>query len=131
MDDWDVRAHEPTREGVDERSTGAMTAAAFVAPWVLLSLALPGEHRWRALALLGLLGLLLVLAALVTERLARARGLDPTWWSFLAVVTFGVAMLLAYRWRSAWSGHPQSICRDCHRIGDAREPFCFGCGAMS
>lgn len=130
MDDWDVRVPEPTHDGLDARATGPLTAAAFIAPWMLLSFALPGEYRWKALLLLGVLGMLLVLAALVTERLAMARGLDPAWWSFVAVVTFGLGMLAVYKWKAGMGGHPQFICRDCRRIGDAREPFCFGCGAI-
>lgn len=110
---------------------GALTAAAFVAPWILLSLALPDVWRWRGLVLLGMLSFLLVLAASIAERMARERQGDPTWWAFLTVVTFGYALaILALRRRAGGAPTPTTLCGKCGRLGDAREPFCFSCGAF-
>lgn len=134
MDDWDATTRgERLREAdlnTDQAAAaaGGLTAAAFIAPWALLSFALPAQWRWKALALLALLGLLLALTAMVAERLARARQLDVAWWSFLAVVTFGAATLALYKWKAGYGGNPQFVCHGCGRLGDAREPFCFGCG---
>lgn len=134
MDDWDATTRaERLREGDHSTTSGSaaaggLTAIAFIAPWALLSFALPPAWRWKALALLALLGLLLALSAMVAERLARARQLDAAWWSFLAVVTFGASTLALYKWKDGAAGHPQFVCHGCGRLGDAREPFCFGCG---
>lgn len=131
MDDMDL-AESTRRDDVGaSTAAGPITAAAFVLPWALLAFALPGEWRWKALALLALLTLLLCLAALVGERMARARGLDAAWWGFLCVVTVGFALLAIYAWPAgAGRSNPQFVCKPCGRLGDAREPFCYGCGSF-
>lgn len=130
----DVDAHEADATGTHEGAVPAsmLTAGAFVTPWALLSFALPPDSRWRSLVLLALLFLLLTLAAIHTDRVARARRLDATWWSFLAVVTFGWAMLgahLAQPQRRARGRYGELLCHDCGDLYDARQTFCYRCGA--
>lgn len=108
---------------------GALTAAAFVAPWALLAFALPEPWRWKELVLLVTLGLLLVAAAAVAERIAARKGLDPTWWAFLAVVTLGYGLIALLRWPDGKArGSATYLCGQCARVGSIHEPFCFGCG---
>lgn len=124
----DAQASDATMS--PEPSAGAVTAAAFVAPWLLLALALPAPWRWQGLALLGLLAFLLVLAAGAADRMARQRGLDPAWWGFVAVVSFGFGLAVLLAWRPGFRMPKAThLCDECDRLVEVDEPFCFGCGA--
>ena len=104
--------------------------AAFLAPWLLLSLLLPEPWRLESLGLLALLGLLLFAAGLWARRRAESRGLDGQAWAFAAVVSFGYANAVLLVWRpEPGELAPSYACGECGRIGHLHEPFCFGCGA--
>lgn len=107
-----------------------LVVVAFLAPAALLSLFLPDVYRLTALALLGLLALLLVLAAWWSHRAALAQARDPAQWAFITVVTLGAAMLLLLSPPSPASATTHYVCIDCGHRSRAQEAFCYQCGAQ-
>lgn len=104
-----------------------LALAALVAPWMAFSLLLPATHRWVALFFLLALAGLLHSAAAWSRHRAHHLGRDGDEWALATVLTLGFAMApLALRRPDV--GGMQFLCHDCGRLGDWREPFCFGCG---
>lgn len=112
---------------------GALSAIAFGAPWLAVSLLLPEPLRYVSLALVTALIVLLIGAARWSWARASERGLDPTRWAFLATVTFGASMtllLMPARMLAESRTLDQGVaCGECGRVQLASEAFCFGCGA--
>ena len=121
-----------TREDAAPGGLDLLYVVAYLAPWVVLSLLLPDPHRAAAVGLLVTLGLLLAAAGAWSRARAAAMGLDGAAWSFAAVVSLGLAMLVLLLW-SPRPGEtlPSYLCHDCGRLGAHHEPFCFGCGARA
>lgn len=110
--------------------TALACTLAFLAPWAILSALLPDPYRIESLALLAALGGLLLAAGVWAGRKAESLGLDAEGWTFAAVVSVGVAMLVLLT-----NPHKRPslayLCGECGREGHLHEPFCFGCGATA
>lgn len=108
----------------------ALYVIAYLVPWVAFSFLLPDPHRAAAVGLLALLAVLLGAAGAWSRRHAESAGLDGAAWSFGAVVSLGLAMVVLLAWRPRpGETAPRYVCHGCGRLGDLHEPFCFGCGA--
>lgn len=111
---------------------GALSAVAFCAPWLFLSLLLSEPSRSTALALVATLAALLAASARWSWHRAHERGLDEERWAFLATVTMGASMAALLLPPEATAERLLSdgiACGECGRVQLASEAFCFGCGA--
>ena len=106
-----------------------LVAVAFLAPSAVLSLFLPSLYRLAALALVGALALMLVLAARWSNRRAVEQGRDSAHWAFLTVVTLGTAMLLLLAPVPTGNAGKLFVCLECGHRSSAEDTFCYRCGA--
>lgn len=113
----------------DEARHGEWLAlGALLLPWAVLSLLLPAQHLLVAFSLLFALAALLAAAVGWSRGRARALRLDAATWGVAAVLSLGFSMLLLIgaQGRTGF----ETLCLECGKLGDARAPFCYACGAL-
>lgn len=111
----------------EERRGEWLALGALLLPWTVLSLLLPVPQLVAACALLTALAALLAGAVRWSRRRASALKLDAEAWGLAAVLSLGfsMALLLGAEGKSGFD----AMCGECGRLNDARETFCFACGA--
>ena len=106
-----------------------LALAALLLPWLVLSLLLPLPHMIAALAMLMALAALLAVAVKWSRSRAADLGLDAEAWGLAAVLSLGYSQLLLLGAQGK-SGY-EAMCDECGKLNDARDTFCYGCGAFA
>jgi len=122
-----VDAHDDTIPA-RSRHGEKLALAALLLPWIVLSLLLPLPHMIAALAMIAALGALVCVAVRWSRWRAAELGLDADAWALAAVLSLGYSqlLLLGAKGRSGY----EAMCDECGKLNDARETFCYGCGAL-